>query len=244
MKRLISLILALLLCAGLTVSAWAATELVFDQADLLTNSEEAALQEKLEQYSDQYAVQITVVTLPEIDGDIDWYIQEFYDQGDFGYGEDKDGILLMVSMDPREYRILSNGIGADALGLGQIDDICDAMYADMRDGNYADAFDTFVTECDYYLDIEENGAPFQLGQTLLAAVVTGFVVGLIVALCLKRQLKSVRPQNRANVYMRPGSMRITQSGDYFMYRNVVRTPRPQNNSSSSGSSRNVGGRSF
>jgi uncharacterized protein len=52
---------------------------------------------------------------------------------------------------------------------------------------------------------------------------------------MKAQLKSVRQQN-AGDYVKKGSMQLTDSGDYFMYRRVVRTALPKNNSSSTHSS--------
>jgi uncharacterized protein len=65
---------------------------------------------------------------------------------------------------------------------------------------------------------------------------------------MKGKLRSVRRQNEARQYVKEGSMQLTQSGDYFMYRNVTRTPKPQNNSSSrsggGGGSRSIGGGKF
>lgn len=62
----------------------------------------------------------------------------------------------------------------------------------------------------------------------------------------KKQLKSVQKQSKANAYVKAGSMKITKSGDYFMYRNLTKTQRQKSSSSSSGggSSRSTGGGSF
>ena len=76
----------------------------------------------------------------------------------------------------------------------------------------------------------------------------GIAVGVIVALILKGQLKTVRAQNQANVYVKQGSMQLTVCNDMFLYRNVTRTQRQSSSSSgssgSSGSSRSIGGGSF
>ena len=78
----------------------------------------------------------------------------------------------------------------------------------------------------------------------LSAVLDSNITTLVVALILKGQLKSVRKQNQANVYVKPGSMQLTTSNDFFLYRTVDRTKKESSSSSSSGSSRNVGGGSF
>jgi uncharacterized protein len=220
--------------------------LVWDEAELLNETEVAQLNSKLESISKKYKAEIRVVTLSSMDGgDIDEFLEYLYDESGFGYGENHDGVLLVVCMDPREYRILSNGFAGEAITSGDIDAIGAAFKSDLQGGNYADAFDTFADKCEYYLDGHINGFPFNAGKNLLICLGIGFVVALIVTGIWKGQLKSVRKQDRANIYVKPGSMQLTQSGDYFMYRNVTRTVKQQSSSSSgSGSSRSSGGRSF
>ena len=250
MKKLLSVFLALLLCLSLAATAFASGQdtFVIDEADLLTASEETELTRKLQSLSDQYGAQIIVATMPSLQGwDIDQFIEYAYDTMGFGYGANQDGVLLLISMSEREYRILSNGFAGDAIPGSRIDAISEAIVSDLSDGSYADAFHTFADRCAYYLEGQLNGYPFNFGQNLLLALVIGLVAGLIVVLVMKSQLKSVRRQNQANVYVKSGSMQLTARSDLFLYRNVTRTRR-QSSSSSGGSrgggSRHVGGGSF
>lgn len=253
MKRIISLLLALFLLASLTICVSAADYegndelLLLDEAELLTEAEAKALHTKLEQLSHKYGAQVCIATMSALeDADIDEFVEFLYDEAEYGYGEKKDGVLLLICMDPREFRILSNGFAADAITLDYIETITDDITPDLSEGSYADAFDTFVDKCEYYLDGHTNGFPFNTGMNLLIAIGVGLVVALIVTGIWKGQLKSVRKQERASVYVKPGSMNLTQSGDFYMYRTVTRTAKPKSNSSSSsgGSSRNVGGGAF
>ena len=250
MKRtILSVILALILVMNLAVCAAAATEtgLLYDEADLLTSAEETELLGKLQSAGAEYQAQLIVVTLPSMNGgDIDQFVEDIYDSMNLGIGENRDGVLLLVSMDPRQYRILSNGYAGSAIDVGTIDRIGEAMVPDLSDGYYADAFDTFVEQCEYYLQGYQKGFPFNFGQKLMIALVVGIVAGLIVALVLKGQLKTVYKQNQARSYMTPGSMQLTTNSDVFLYHDVKRTPRPKSNSSGSrsSSSRSVGGGSF
>ena len=223
--------------------------MVYDDADLLTDSEESALTKKLLNISHAYNAQIVVATIASMDGgDVDGFLEYFYDSMGFGYGENHDGVLLLVCMDPREYRILSNGYAGTAIDTDSIEVIGNIIKTDLSDGDYAEAFQGFADECEYYLDGYLNGFPFEFGMTLLISLVIGIVAGLIVAFILKGQLKSVRKQDKANVYVKPGSMEVTVSNDFFLYRNVTRTKKESNSSSgsgsSSGSSRSTGGGSF
>lgn len=220
--------------------------LVWDEAELLNETEVAQLNSKLEGISKKYKAEIRVVTLSSMDGgDIDEFLEYLYDESGFGYGENHDGVLLVVCMDPQEYRILSNGFAGEAITSGDIDAIGGAFKSDLRGGNYADAFDTFADKCEYYLDGHINGFPFNTGKNLLICLGIGLVVALIVTGIWKNQLKSVRKQSAANAYVKAGTMQITQSGDFFMYRNVTKTQKQSSSSSgSSGSSRSTGGGSF
>ena len=220
--------------------------LVYDEANLLNDSEEAALSEKLMDISHTYNAQIIVATISSMDGgDIDIFLHYAYDSMGFGYGENRDGVLLLVCMDPREYRILSNGFAGVAIDPDDISKISDEIVSNLSDGDYAGAFDEFADECAYYLDGHINGFPFNAGKSLAISLIVGIVIGLIVVFVLKGQLKSVHSQSRAQEYVKDGSMRVNLSNDMFLYRNVTRTKKQSSSSSSSGgTARSTGGGSF
>lgn len=238
-------IFVLLLCLCPLISAYAVDDgFVVDGANLLSTREEAALRAKLQSISEQYQAQIVIVTTDSVPfGNIDSYLDDYYDSHGLGYGKNHDGVLLLLCMDLREYRILSNGYAAEAIDSNRIDQICDVIVSDLSDGEYADAFTEFADQCAYYLDGHLNGFPFDAGTNLMIALLIGITVGLIVAFVLKGQLKSVRQQNQANLYVKPGSMHLTAHSDLFLYRNVTRTRRESSSSSRSGSSRGGSSRS-
>ena len=217
--------------------------LIYDQADLLSDAEEAALTEKLLEVSQTHNAQVIIATVASLaDGDVDAYLNESYDSMGFGYGENHDGVYLLVCMDPREYRILSNGMAADAISAFDIEVIGEMIKPDLSDGDYAEAFETFAEQCDEYLS---NETTFNVTKKLGFCLVIGIIAGVIVAFILKAQLKSVRKKNEANVYVKPGSMQLTVQNSYFLYRDLRRTKKESSSSSSgSGSSRNTGGGSF
>ncbi len=81
---------------------------------------------------------------------------------------------------------------------------------------------------------EDGAAEFEWGQSILISLGIGLLVGLIVALVLRGQLKSVHKQNAAAHYLDDGSVNITLSRDNYLYTTTTVTPRPkpQQNSSS------------
>jgi len=220
---------------------------LYDEADLLNDTEEAALEKKLADVSGTYSAQILVCTVASMDGaDIDRFMDYLYDTMGFGYGENHDGVLLLVCMDPREYRVLSNGFAGVAIDGDAIDKMGGAFVSDLSNGNYAAAFTEFADQCVYYLEGHLNGFPFNIGKNLLISLVIGIVVGVIVAFILKSQLKTVRKQDRANAYVKKNSMDLTHRSDIYLYRTVSCTKRSSSDgaSGSGGTARSKGGGSF
>ena len=249
MKKLCSMMLVLVLLLSMAVSVSAATDrFVYDDADLLTDQEEATLSGRLSGLSGTYNAQIVVATIPSAQGnDVDTVLNYLYDNAGFGYGENLDGVLLLICMDPREYRILSNGYCAAAIDPADIDAIGSVIVDDLTDGNYADAFDTFADKCEYYLDGHINGFSFNFGMYLMIALLVGMLAGVITARSLKGQLKTVHKKNEAKSYIKSGSMNLNTRNDVFLYRDVQCTAKPKDNTtraSSGGSSRSTGGGSF
>ncbi|MCL2079445.1 MAG: hypothetical protein FWH17_06320 [Oscillospiraceae bacterium] len=58
----------------------------------------------------------------------------------------------------------------------------------------------------------------------IAFIVPGIIVGVWTA-----QLKTVRPKNHACDYVKQGSMNLSLRRDIFLYRNVRKVAKPQNN---------------
>lgn len=225
-------------------------QFLFDEANLLTADQEAELAEKLESLSHTYSTHIAIATVPGSGGnDVGDYTRSLYASLNIGYGETKDGVLLLVCMDPREYRILSKGHTGVTLGVDQVDALCSFVDLYLPNGHYAAAFNSFADQCGEMLAYAQAGSPFLVGKNLAISLVIGVIAGLIVAFVLKAQLKSVRKQDTAHVYVKKGSMHVNLKRDIFLYRHVKRSRRQEREktTSTSGSgdtAETMGGGSF
>lgn len=226
--------------------------LLQDDAALLSGAEVEETAALLRQISDACQAEIVVVTQSAVETEnFNAYATSLYDSMGIGYGDNRDGVLLLVCMEQGQYRIVSNGYAGNAISGDTIDSIGDSIVPYLSDGEYAAAFQTFAEKCRYYLDGYQYGFPFDFETNLIVSIGIGIAIGVIVALLLKRQLKSVRMQHQAAGYEKPGSLQITVRNDVFLYRNVIRTEKSSDSSgsgsgsrSSSGGSRSVGGGSF
>ena len=250
MKRLFTLILALALCLSLAVSVSAAQmPLLVDAADLLSDWEEEQTLQRLEQVREELQVELVIVTMESLGGySADAVIEAFYDEYAYGYGPDRDGVCLLVSMAEREYRILCNNYCATAITPDERDSIGNDVASFLSGGDYFGAFDEFIDGCVYQIKGERNGFPFNFVLSLGVSLAIGFVVALIATGIMRAKLRSVRTQSAAREYIKPGSMQLTRSTDLFLYRTMDRRRKPQNTSSGSrgggGGGRHVGGGKF
>lgn len=242
------LILALLACIALpTLAAASSAPCLQDQAGLLTQDEAAQLEDRLEAIADEYGVAVAIITVKTCNGTHhEQYARELYRKYGYGLSEYADGILLLICMDPadRGWAIYCQGLGDEALNAGDREKVGRDMTPDLRAGDYAEAFDTFVSRCESYIDITVYGDDFDPGFTLVISLIVGFLLALIVTGIMRGKLKSVRSQYAAADYVRPGSMHVTQAYEIFLYRTLEKRAKPKSSGSSrSGSSRSRSGSS-
>lgn len=237
MRRYIGLLTGILLFLVMSfgVSAASNGDPVVDMADLLSEAEEAKLEEKLEQVGQKYDIDLVVVTTDSLDGKSPReYADDYYDY--HGYGA--DGVLLLVSMEDRDWYVSTSGKCIDRIDY---EDLSEYFLDDLRSGDYYDAFCRFAEGCD------EAMQPKYLLVGGICLII-GLVVGLITVSSMKGQLKTVRANNGAANYVRSGSFQLTNSRDIFLYAHRTRREKPKNNNSShsgsSGRSHGGGGGKF
>lgn len=104
-KRVFTWLLALLAALTLVVPAWAeqtADDLfVYDTAGLLNEDEWLELEMMADEISWRYNCAVYIVTVDDYedyDSDIHYAAANIYNGNDFGIGENREGIMLMLSM--------------------------------------------------------------------------------------------------------------------------------------------------
>ena len=128
-KKLFCLLLPLLLlyCLAMTAAAENPNRVV-DMADLLTDSEEQALNAQLREISERQQMDVVVVTVDSTDGKTPMeYADDYFDYNGYGYGESRDGVLLLISMEERDWWVTTTGRGekaVDGAGLDEIEEGC------------------------------------------------------------------------------------------------------------------------
>ncbi len=234
-NNVIILALTVLLALPLT-SAVAAAQipaerqlpLVVDRAELLGEEEESRLLDKLSRLSSSMKCEVAVVTVNSLEGKYPQaYADDFFDYNGYGYGENDDGVLLLLSMEHRDWAITTHGLALKKLSESDLDNIEEKMLPYLSAGQYSDAFNAFADAC-------RAGIMPNYARMIIISLGLGVIVGFIGVSIMKRNLKSVAPRNEASDYVRKDSFRINNRNDIFLYRTVTKTARPKDTGSSSG----------
>ena len=275
LRSLFAALAALVLAAALAVPAFAVeggfADLYYrmnDSANVLTEDEDNELEDALEELSVRQNFDVVIATIESLESvdydSMEEYADDLYDFCQFGYGADRDGVLLLVSVGDRKWHISTCGYGITAFTDAGIQYLGEQMTPDMADGDYAAAFRTFVQWSDAYIDAARAGHPYDVKNLpreplslmyLFLALGIGLVLAWVVVGVMKSRLRSVAFQENAASYVREGSMNLTNQRELFLYRDVHRTEHVEakdsdssggssTHTSSSGTTHGGGGGSF
>ena len=110
MKRFCLILLSAILIALLVIPVFATPARFVDNADLLTDSEAAVVLEELDEISQKWSMDMVIVTVDSLDGAVPAdYAKDYFDHNGYGYGAEKDGFLLLIAMEDRDWATYPSG---------------------------------------------------------------------------------------------------------------------------------------
>ncbi len=253
MKRVtLFFITAALLFAALALPGLAASgALVTDEAGLLTEDELRGLNEQAQAVSDQCGCDVAILIVQSMGGQTR---ENFTEDAYVRYGIAEDGVLLMVSIEARDYYTLAHGEGDAIFSDYEKGQLEDAFVPALSQGNYAEAFSDFISAAKDILASPEESAPVSPtvesnGRSMSFRggwlFVLLFSVGPALIFCGVQlsKMKSAKPARNASNYIPEGGLRITHREDLYLYRTVTRRRIQQTNASNSSRSGGSSGRS-
>ena len=246
MKRVLSLslilILTVMLLSGASAAAESAQELpyyVSDTAGLTSSEQWQKLETAAERVSERYGCGVYLVTLQDYRdygsyGSIRSFSEDFYRRYRLGIGEKRNGILLVLSMSERDYCLIAYGsdahyaftdYGKTVLENGFLDDF--------RRDDWNGGFSDYIDGCEQLLSRAADGNPVDIPYESRSGIPPEFKTGIIIGVPLlvsfgacegmKRRMKPVKPQSRADEYIVPGGIHFNLKRDVFVNRTVTRT---------------------
>lgn len=179
----------------------------------------------------------------DYDSDIHYAAANIYNGNDFGIGENREGIMLMLSMYDRDYDLFVRDDGTAQYAVNKYGrhQMTEVFLDNFGNNDWVGGFKDYLSACDEYLSLAEQGHPVRkpLMKVLPMALGIGVVLALAVCLFLKSKMKSVRQGAEADAYVTAEGLNLTER--YDRYTHTTKTSRKISKDSDSGSSDHSGG---
>jgi uncharacterized protein len=209
---------------------------VFDYADLLTSEQEARLQEIAKEYNKKN-ISCVFVTTNNTDGKSSMvFSDDFYDYNGFR----DDGILFLIDMDNREVYVNTVGIIIDKINDYEVENIIDAGFNYVADGNYYMAFVSMEDYANTLILPKEVTLADKLMPTGASLAFSLFVTLIIVAILFARHYSACKKPN-AKVYIESPIDILSKNAIFAGEREEVIHDYYKKQTSSSGGSRSRSG---
>ena len=268
MKRMFSaaliVVLAIMLVAVSAASAESGQELpyfVSDTAGLTTTDQWQKLETDAERISNRYGCGVYVVSLQDYRdygsySNIRNFSEEFYNHYRLGLGQNRNGILLVLSMAERDYCLIAYGSDAHYAFTDYGKEVlANSFLDDFKRNDWNGGFADYISGCEELLSRAAEGKPvdvqYESRNGIPPEISTAIIIGLPLLVSfgacegMKRRMKPVRPQNRADEYIVPGGIHFSLKRDVFVNRTVSRTViRSENRDSSFGGGTTVNSGGF
>ena len=247
MKRKIMswLFIVAFICMGMVfIDAQSHPSRLIDNASLLSDFEKSSLESKLDSISQNQECDVVILSTNTLEGKTTTeYADDFYDYNNYGIGNDKSGVLLLINMEERDWYISTCGFGITAFTDAGIEYIGNEIKTYLKDAEYSKAFETYADLCDEFITQAKAGKPydkknlpkkpFKIVLEILISVGIGVAIAFIVGGVMKSQLKTVKSKARANDYVDKDSLNITNSNEMFIFSRISRTAKPKEENSGS-----------
>ncbi|MCL2631572.1 MAG: TPM domain-containing protein [Coriobacteriia bacterium] len=201
--------------------------LVVDEAGLLTDREVENLIDLLERLSEENKCEIAVVTVYSLGGKSAMdYADDFYDYNGYGYGPNDDGILLLLSMEYRDYWVTTYGTAYEQLTEERFEWLLADVLPLLSNGDYYRAFERFAYNSAELMQMDKPSNIYYPPEPLpprkwvtaagfakwsLISLVSGMVIAAIANSSAKSKHKSVRFSSGAQPYLQQARTAGAQS---------------------------------
>ena len=214
---------------------------IFDFAGCLPPDSRTEMEARAEEISKHHSCGVYAVFVDDyrVYGSDDVYraAYQFYHDRQLGLGEERNGVIILLSMQPRKYAMFIYGKNAEyainEYGAEQLEERFLSLFSG---GSWYSGVSEYLAACDEYLTLAEAGKPVrEMPWAVLGIVV---IVSCLIAggVCkvLKMNMKTVRRGAAADEYVTADGLTLTESSDRFLYTTETRTKIKDDSSGSSG----------
>lgn len=223
-------------------------EYVFDISGLLTYEEWQKLEAQAADLSQRHSCGIYFAIVDDYseygDGGVFETACQLYHNTQLGIGENRDGIIVLLSMNDRDYAMFVYGEHAeyafDKFGQEKLEE---RFLEDLGHDDWYGGISNYLNACDEFLTRAEEGNPVRPSYWLRIIMATGlsFIAAGLICCQFLSNMKNVRQKTDAKDYLTADGLHLTEQYDQFLRSAVTRREIEKENSSSTRSESGGGG---
>ena len=241
-RRCLTVALVLLMSVLLASPAFAAGTdgYVTDDAGILTDAEIQKLEQEAKAVSQKHDFGVYLITVEDFSAftnssDIFDGATALYKKYDLGVGAERKGVLLLLSMDDRDFSLVTySDYGNYVFDQSTREEMTDAFLDDFGHDDWYAGFADYIAECD--TGKVQSGIALRIGMIFLIPLIVAFIVITI----LGNKMRSVARAVEAAEYA-DGGLELTDSYDQFTHSTEVRRKRKEESSDNGTRSKSSGG---
>lgn len=250
MRKIKLIITTLLFVSLLSLNVWAQQDNLIDEMQLLSRSEQQSLKQLIQDTKTKTNLDIVIYTTDALSiQPAELAAANYYEEHNYGLNESKDGIILLIALNERDYAIATHGVAIEIFSDNTLAKIENSFLPDLSKGNYYAAFSTFVSDVDHYVTIDREGKIVTMSDRWLYFGIGALVVILITIatiIILIRQLNTAKLMKTSANYIVDDSFKLSKHHDYFVtsHTSVVKKPEPKSGNGGSSTFTSSGGSTF
>ena len=155
-------------------------------------------------------------------------------------GANRDGIIVLLSMDERDYAMFVYGENAEyAFNKYGQEQLEDAFLGYFGDNDWYGGASHYLDTCDEYLTLAEEGDPVRKNTLpmYLIVVAASCAISGFICIMLKWKMQTVHKKVEADEYVATGGLKLTKQ--YDRYTHTTETRRKIHDDSDSGGSTSI-----
>ena len=248
MRKLLSVFLVLLLTLCLAATVEAAGNYVIDDAGLLTEWEIAELNDLAGEIAETQGIGIYILTVYDYrdygeEYEIFDVLWNYYHDNGLGYGQNREGMILMLSMRDRDYATFFYGQKTEHAFNSYGQEQHEAYFLDnFAYDDWYGGFMDYLTVAQDYMSRAVAGDPVRESPWPMAMlfVCIALAIAAIATLIEWGKMKNVARKTDAIQYQTEEGLNLTVQTDQFIRQTVTRR-KIQTQSSSGSSGAHIGG---
>ena len=245
---LLTFMLAFVFCVSVTAAEQTGAQLryVTDAAGLLSEGENARLEKMAESVSQKYGIGVYIVTVEDYrdfhSGGVYKATYTIYHEYTMGEGPNRDGIMLLLSMDDRDWAMFCYGSRCEYAFNSYGQQKLEKVFLDnFGENDWYGGFKDYLKECRVYLEKAAAGKPVRASLLVPILVVIGLslLAAAVIVAVIWQKMDTVSKKATANAYVSAG-LRLTEQTDRFTHK-TTSSRKIERRSSSGGSSHSESG---